>query len=462
MNKPRRIILIFLFGINLISYSQTRREQKKFWKKIAEEIPEYECVFKKNKKYRFEIIYGQINRNLNKKDEIKKYRFGDANTYFYPASTVKLPIALRTFQLINTIKKNNTVPSGDWYLYPIDTSFCGGKKYLNRQNKYLKINAPISVSKAANLCGMNLEKFIFTNGFNDSTVCKPGEIIRANSSPENLSVNEMISEMLMYSNNDYYNILFDFSNGEKAIVEKDLKIAHRFTPCIGDDVEESTAMKAIALPDSTVYFKERKSITDRKKVIFKKGLKVGKAVKINDNKIENRPKNFSQNNAVKLETLMEIIVKLVNPDTTENNQFYSITPEQRMLLIRYLGMRPSEDKIVSSTDCINLPENYTNYLYTGQGNYEAEKNIRIVNIVGKSYGFITDCMYFADENSKTDFFLAARIYVNEDGILNDDKYEYDEIAFPLFEKLGKKIFEFEKKRKKEFTQLPSWLLQSFR
>ena len=30
------------------------------------------------------------------------------------------------------------------------------------------------------------------------------------------------------------------------------------------------------------------------------------------------------------------------------------------------------------------------------------------------------------------FFLAATIYTNSDGVLNDDAYDYDEVALPFF------------------------------
>ena len=48
--------------------------------------------------------------------------------------------------------------------------------------------------------------------------------------------------------------------------------------------------------------------------------------------------------------------------------------------------------------------------------------------------------------------LAATIYCDEDGVVNDDKYDYDNIGFPFLKHLGQVIYDFEVKRKR--TNLP--------
>ena len=46
--------------------------------------------------------------------------------------------------------------------------------------------------------------------------------------------------------------------------------------------------------------------------------------------------------------------------------------------------------------------------------------------------------------------VSAVIYVNSDGILNDDKYEYDETGYPFFKELGNIIYQYELKRKRKY------------
>jgi hypothetical protein len=47
--------------------------------------------------------------------------------------------------------------------------------------------------------------------------------------------------------------------------------------------------------------------------------------------------------------------------------------------------------------------------------------------------------------------VSAIVYVNEDQILNDDKYETDEVGLPFFSELGEYLYQRELKRKKQIT-----------
>ncbi|MDP3682829.1 MAG: hypothetical protein Q8S01_02755, partial [Ignavibacteria bacterium] len=73
--------------------------------------------------------------------------------------------------------------------------------------------------------------------------------------------------------------------------------------------------------------------------------------------------------------------------------------------------------------------------------------IKIYNKVGMAYGYLIDNAYIVDSNNKIEFLLSAVIYVNEDEIFNDDKYEYDEIGLPFLANLGRVIYSYELERK---------------
>ena len=47
--------------------------------------------------------------------------------------------------------------------------------------------------------------------------------------------------------------------------------------------------------------------------------------------------------------------------------------------------------------------------------------------------------------------LSGTIYVNRDGILNDDKYEYEELGYPFFKEVGNIIYQYELERKREYV-----------
>jgi len=55
--------------------------------------------------------------------------------------------------------------------------------------------------------------------------------------------------------------------------------------------------------------------------------------------------------------------------------------------------------------------------------------------------------------------LSGVIYVNRDGVLNDDKYEYEETGYPFFKEVGEIIYRYECGRKRmEVPDLGKFIL----
>ena len=77
-------------------------------------------------------------------------------------------------------------------------------------------------------------------------------------------------------------------------------------------------------------------------------------------------------------------------------------------------------------------------------------NIKIYNKVGDAYGFLLDITYIIDTVNKVEFMLSGVIYCNKDGIINDSKYDYDNIGYPFYKNMGRLIYDYELKRKKAF------------
>ena len=69
--------------------------------------------------------------------------------------------------------------------------------------------------------------------------------------------------------------------------------------------------------------------------------------------------------------------------------------------------------------------------------------------VEAAYGQLVDVAYIVDFDKKIEFFLSAAIYCNSDGILNDDKYDYDTIGFPFMKQLGEVLYQYELGRKRK-------------
>ena len=69
----------------------------------------------------------------------------------------------------------------------------------------------------------------------------------------------------------------------------------------------------------------------------------------------------------------------------------------------------------------------------------ATERLEIYNTIGQAYGFTTENAWVVDRPTGRSFFLAATLYTNRDGVLNDDRYEYQEIALPFLADLGEAV-----------------------
>jgi hypothetical protein len=91
---------------------------------------------------------------------------------------------------------------------------------------------------------------------------------------------------------------------------------------------------------------------------------------------------------------------------------------------------------------------YVKFILYGAEKGALPKNVRIFNKPGDAYGQMIDVAYVVDFKNKIEFFVSAAIYCNRDGILNDDQYDYDTIGLPFMKNIGKTLYEYELKRKK--------------
>ena len=63
-------------------------------------------VFEEKDKYELQIIYTQVNRGENGSITFIPHKFNvDRDRYFYPASTVKMPVAFLALEKLNQLKK---------------------------------------------------------------------------------------------------------------------------------------------------------------------------------------------------------------------------------------------------------------------------------------------------------------------------------------------------------------------
>ena len=157
---------------------------------------------------------------------------------------------------------------------------------------------------------------------------------------------------------------------------------------------------------------------------------------------------------------LDILKTVIFPESVPSHQRFDLTDDDYRFLYQVMSERPKESKYPQYTQ----PDHYVKFFMYGDRKEEERMppNIRIFNKVGWAYGFLTDIAYIVDFDSGVEFFLAATIHVNEDGVFNDDNYEYESVGLPFLSKLGTVVYEYEKKRvRKHRADLSKFNIQSY-
>jgi hypothetical protein len=136
------------------------------------------------------------------------------------------------------------------------------------------------------------------------------------------------------------------------------------------------------------------------------------------------------------------------PESAAANQRFNLTQDDYSFIRHYMSMMPHESDHPAYDSTYH--DTYVKFLLYGAEKIKTNPDIRIFNKPGDAYGFLIDAAYIADFKNNVEFMLSAAIYCNSDGILNDDKYEYETIGLPFMKHLGQAVYEYELKRKRSF------------
>lgn len=436
--------------------SATRSEEANLWKQLKKESG-FKKVFKKFKKYRFEIIYTEIDRGLNGEIRFKRYHLGDSLSYFYPASTVKLPLAIAISEMIQKAPFYNV--NGSMKLKLDTTAYCH-HQYDNGHYEYYRIQKKDTWKSIAQKFRITMSDFIRWNQLDTARIPKENTSVKIYHRKVRPSIQDLISSMLVYSDNESYNKLFEMGGGHaytnwlKGYGFSESNITRKFLFCEGEDKSVSVSYDILNDRDVIIYHgNEQNWLPASNRNVS--GIKVGQKYYWKDSLVPT-PRDFSDHNRIPLADLDQILKRLIFPEAFAPDQIFKINENTRKFLIRKLGNYPREHQQPLDSIYDGWEDGRNVFIFNGEDTTQIESKFRWVNIIGQAYGFSTDCMYFTDDETKSEFFLSVRIYTNKNEILGDDKYEYHEIAMPLMKFLGEYFYHHEKNRKKEV--LPNFAL----
>jgi hypothetical protein len=153
-----------------------------------------------------------------------------------------------------------------------------------------------------------------------------------------------------------------------------------------------------------------------------------------------------------------ILRSIMFPDAVPKKRRFKIRKSDYEFVRKYMSQYPAETSFPPYN-----PDAYWNsygkFLLAGAEKNPLPNNIRIFNKSGDAYGFLTDVAYVIDTEKQIEFMLSATIYCNSDGILNDDKYDYEQVGFPFMKQLGEVIYDFEINRpRKRLPDLKEFII----
>ena len=358
------------------------------------------------RKYKVQIIYTQINRDKdNKPSFIQHNYYLDSTNYFYCASLVKLPVSILCLQKLNQL----------------------------------------------NVSGLNKNSIMFTDS---SITCHRKWISDSTSRSGYPSIAHHLKKMLLVSDNLSYGRTYEFITPDYIHQELQkrgygsMRIIHRFDgKCEGLNNFYCNKIDFFDEKNNLLY--SQPASAAKKNYARPPGTyRLGRAYLNENNRKVKKPRDMSDKNFLHLQQINDVLKWLVFHQYAPERKKFDITPADRSFLLKYMSMYPRESEFPKYG--IEYADAHKKYLiYGGTTDTIRNADLRIFNIVGMSLGCMIDCAYVVDFSKGTEFMLSAVVYVNQDNVVNDGKYEYTTIGFPYLNKLGNLFLEYENQRKKK-------------
>lgn len=360
-------------------------------------------VLKNSATFEVQIIYTRIDRDPAGKPLFTSFGYNvDSARYFYPASVVKMPLALLALEKINHLRRSG---------YP----------RMNRNTPY------------------RLDSLRAFQQRYDTDSTAPGG---------RPSIAHDIRQIFVVSDNLAYNHLFEFLGMDyinRRLQEKGYTrtgIVHRFNFPGRDN---RFASPITFYEPNGIIFREKEKFDEQIRKNPQRHVKKGKAWYNTADNLVQEPFDMTSKNWFALTDMEKMLRTVVFPESVpEQNRFF-LTASDYKFLWHYMGIFPRECDHPEYDPAIYY-DGYAKFFLFGDSKERRDSTLRVFNKVGEAYGTLTDVAYIVDFEKNVEFILAATILCNTNGIFNDDTYDYDTIGFPFLAKLGRAVYEYEMQR----------------
>ena len=346
-------------------------------------------IIKDKEDYQIQILLTKINQN-NTQFDFNEYEYQlDDNQYFYPASTIKLPIVILTLKKINELRSKGSEIT------------LKSKIILNYKDDYSELVIRDSITSFQNL----------------------------------------IADVFLVSDNSASNILIDFLgynyfNDEMKNAGFDKTyLNHKFNP---DPYVNSTWQ--ISDLDNNII----SSLNDNQKIIKAddktNGLEKGDR-RYFKGEILDESLNFSEKNRSSVTDMHNLIKYIFYPEIFDSTNNFNLNVEDYDFLRYWMSRFTYEDIGEKFIGDEKFFETYNKFFIHGDEQSVSNEQIRVYNKIGQAYGTSIDNGLIKNYQDNIEFILTATIYTNKNKVINDNLYEYDDIAIPFLAKLSRGIYQ---------------------
>lgn len=368
----------------------------------------FKAVIDQKDKFEIQILYTQINRDSLGVPTLTYYDFNrDDSLYFYPASTVKMPVSFLALEYINELKQ-----------------------------KYPSINE-YSAIQFDSVAPPQRPEWI--------DMCAPTGLP---------NVAHYIEKVFSVSDNNAYNRLYELVGQDyinDKLIEKGVFRNSRIRTRVGVsgfDTESNKYTNPYRILDENgqVLYEQNELYALYSDFPIVKNTSKGQGYYDDDmDTIIYNPFDMSEKNFINIFDLQQSLERVIFPEIFPESQRFKLTEEQYDFLYRTMTKLPKDFPYLPKDD--EHYDSYVKFLIYGDKKDPIPDHIKIANKVGWAYGYLTDCAYIKDTLNGVEFFLTATISVNENGIYNDGQYEFDDIGVPFLAQLGREVYQYELKRK---------------
>ncbi|MEC7185794.1 MAG: serine hydrolase [Bacteroidota bacterium] len=355
---------------------------------VLKSDPYLKEIIKDKEDYEIQVMLTKVNHN-NTKIDFQNYQYQhDENQYFYPASTIKLPIVVLTLKKINELRSKGS-----------DITL-KSKIILNNVDNYSNFKLQDSITSFQNL----------------------------------------IADIFLVSDNSASNILIDFIgynyfNDEMQNAGFDRTyLNHKFNP---DPYVNSTWQI------SDLYNNMISSINDNQKIIKAdektNGLDKGERRYFNG-EILDESLNFSEKNRFSITDMHNLIKYIFYPEIFDKANTFNLNVEDYDFIRYWMSRFTYEDIGEKFIGDENFFETYNKFFIHGDEQSVSNEQIRVYNKIGQAYGTSIDNGLIKNYQNNVEFILTSTIYTNKNKVINDNLYEYDDIAEPFLAKLSRAIY----------------------